>query len=225
MERWLSGRKRHGANVLGVKAPRGFESHSLRFGHIKVFFFPNMKLILIDGGPASGKNTLGNLLIKEFYKAGNKKVILLDLDIYVEQFNPTWVWKNEQQKEKDQLQARINFAKEIDKYLGKKYIVVAIGEKILTKKDLDTFVSRLKTTFSVALYHLTSPLSLCKQRLHERGPYSFIDLDKDQRERDGVKVWPGYVYKNISSPEKDAANLFQLIQNNKGAVCIDSFIE
>ena len=30
MERWLSGRKRHGANVLGMKVPRGFESHSLR---------------------------------------------------------------------------------------------------------------------------------------------------------------------------------------------------
>ena len=30
MERWLSGRKRHRAKVLGSQGPRGFESHRLR---------------------------------------------------------------------------------------------------------------------------------------------------------------------------------------------------
>src|SRR3989339_862380 len=30
MERWLSGRKRHAANVLGKQFPRGFESRPLR---------------------------------------------------------------------------------------------------------------------------------------------------------------------------------------------------
>ena len=30
LERWLSGRKRHRAKVLGEQSPRGFESHSLR---------------------------------------------------------------------------------------------------------------------------------------------------------------------------------------------------
>jgi len=72
-----------------------------------------MKLIIIDGGPASGKNTLGNLLVQEFQKQDNK-VVLLDLDTYVEEFNPKWIWENEQQKEKDQLNARINFAKDVN---------------------------------------------------------------------------------------------------------------
>ena len=48
------------------------------------------------------------------------KAILLDLDTYVEQFNPHWIWDNDQQKEKDQLNARVNFTKDIDKYLGNK---------------------------------------------------------------------------------------------------------
>ena len=30
MERWLSGRKRRRAKALGMKVPRGFESHPLR---------------------------------------------------------------------------------------------------------------------------------------------------------------------------------------------------
>lgn len=33
-----------------------------------------MQLILIDGGPASGKNTLGKLLIDEFHRLGNKAI-------------------------------------------------------------------------------------------------------------------------------------------------------
>jgi len=37
-----------------------------------------MKLILLDGGPACGKNTLGALLVEEFSKKG-EKAVLLDL--------------------------------------------------------------------------------------------------------------------------------------------------
>ena len=44
MERWLSGRKRHAANVLGEKSPPGFESLPLRqdeflfFGRVPEWF-------------------------------------------------------------------------------------------------------------------------------------------------------------------------------------------
>lgn len=176
-----------------------------------------MKLILIDGGPASGKNTLGVLLSEKFNRL-RVKAMLLDLDTYVEQLNPKWIWENEQQKNIDQLKARENIAKDIKKYLQDDFIVIVIGERFLTKNDLSIFFNKLGIACHVFLYHLSNPLSLRKQRLHDRGPHSLIDLEKDQKDRDGVKVWPGYVYKNINLPEEDATNIFKLIQNEKGLV-------
>ena len=64
-----------------------------------------MELILIDGGPASGKNTLGELILYKFQELG-EKTVLLDLDTYVEKLNPRWIWESDQQKESDQLNAR-----------------------------------------------------------------------------------------------------------------------
>src|SRR3989338_10690083 len=97
------------------------------------------KLILIDGGPASGKNTLCEFLIQSFNNSGDK-ARLLDLDEYIEQFNPTWIWKDEAQKSQDQLNARVNIAKDIDKYLQQGYMVIVIGERFLTKDDVAHFV-------------------------------------------------------------------------------------
>lgn len=181
-----------------------------------------MKLILIDGGPASGKNTLGNLLVRKFQEQG-VKTILLDLDTYVEKINPSWVWDNDQQKEKDQLNARLNFAKDIDKYLEEDFIVITIGERFLTKDDITCFVSRLRTTCPIYLYHLSVPFVLRKQRLHQRGPHSLIDLGKDQNDRDAIKVWPGQVYENINSEHDDVENLFKLMQDGKGLINVSLF--
>lgn len=176
-----------------------------------------MKLILIDGGPASGKNTLGTLLVEKLREAGNK-TILLDLDTYVEEFNPSWIWENKKQEENDQQKARMNFTKDIRRYLKENYIVIAIGERILTTNDLSVFIDKLKIACSVYLYHLSISLALRKQRLHQRGSHSLIDLEKDQKERDEIKNWQGYIYKNINSAEEDALNLFRLIQDHKGIV-------
>lgn len=174
-----------------------------------------MKLIIIDGGPASGKNTLGNLLVQEFQKQGNK-AILLDLDVYVEEFNPKWVWENKQQEEKDQLNSRMNIVRDIDKYLQNNFIVIVIGERFLTKDDITRFISKLKIKCLVCLYHLSIPFALRKQRLHKRGPHSLIDLEKDQKDRDEIKSWSGYVYENVNTPEEDVKNLIKLINENKG---------
>lgn len=174
-----------------------------------------MKLVLIDGGPASGKNTLGELLVREFKKQ-NKKAILLDLDAYVEEFNPSWIWKDEKTKEKDQKNARINFAKDIDRHLQDNFVVIAIGERFLTKENIIGITSKLNSLYPVYLYHLTIPFELRKQRLHQRGPHSLIDLEKDQRDRDANPKWYGYVYKNINSAKVDARDLFKLIRNNVG---------
>jgi len=176
-----------------------------------------MKLILIDGGPASGKNTLGNLLVGKFREIGDK-AILLDLDVYVEEFNPQWIWDNEQQKEKDQFNARINLAKEINKYLKDNFTVIVIGERLLTKENIEKFVSRLEITCPTYLYHLSIPLALREKRLNQRGHSPLIDLPKDQKDRNAVKEWPGYVYENVNSPESDSQNLMSLIQEGKGLV-------
>lgn len=174
-----------------------------------------MKIILIDGGPASGKNTLGELLVEEFKKRGEKSV-LLDLDTYVEEFNLSWIWEDEKMKERDQKNARINFAKDIDKYLQDNFVVVAIGERFLTKEDITGLINKLTASCPVYLYHLSVPFELRKQRLHKRGPHSLIDLDKDQKDRDINARWYGYIYENINSEEVDAQNLSQLIKDNKG---------
>jgi thymidylate kinase len=179
-----------------------------------------MKLILLEGGPVSGKNTLGTLLIEEFHKIGDN-AILLDRDCYVEELNPKWVWENERQKEKDLLNASITFAKDVNKYLQDNFVVIAIGERLLTKADYVRFISRLKITCPIYLYHLNVPLSLRKRRLHKRGPHSLIDLEKDQKNRDAVKHWLGYVYENINTPKADALNLMKLIQNDKGLMNIN----
>jgi len=177
------------------------------------------KLILIDGGPASGKNTLGDLLIKMFNNAGDKSV-LLDLDTFVEHFNPAWVWENEEQKNKDQFNARLNITKEIDKYLEQNSTVIVIGERFLQKDDVVKFVGKLKTICPIYLYHLSTPFSVREKRLHQRGPHSLIDLAKDQKDREKIKNWPGFVYENINSPEVDAKNLMQLIREEKGHIDI-----
>jgi shikimate kinase len=179
-----------------------------------------MKLILIDGGPASGKSTLGELLVEKFKKQ-NEKVVLIDLDTYVEELNPTWMWNDEKIKEDDQRNARINFAKAINISLQNNLDVIAIGERFLTKEDITNTTSKLQASCSIYLYHLSVQFELRKQRLHKRGPHSLIDLDKDQKDRDSNPKWYGYIYENINSIETDAKNLFKLIQDNQGLLEMD----
>jgi len=174
-----------------------------------------MKLILIDGGPASGKNTLGELLVSKLQELG-AKAILLDLDTFVERYKPDWVWENKEQEENDQIKARVNFHNEINKYLQEGWDVIAIGERLLTKSSVNNLVSKITTNCSVYLFHLTVQFIIREHRLHSRGPHSLIDLEKDQKDRDAVKEWPGYIYENINSPEEDTNNLFLLIQQGKG---------
>ena len=184
---------------------------------IPLFEILGMKLIIIDGGPASGKNTLGALLLEKFRKLGNKAV-LLDLDTYVEKLNPKWVWANKKLESKDKLKARETFARDIEQYLRDSFDVIMIGEKFLSKDHLFDFLNKLRVDCNVYLYHLIVPLSLRRKRLKDRGPHSLIDFDKDQKERDAIRDWPGYIYKNFNSPEEDALNLFTLIQNKKGFI-------
>lgn len=175
-----------------------------------------MKLILLDGGPAAGKNTLGILLVQKFQKQRDR-AILLDLDIYVEQLEPTWVWNDKAKEENDQQKARVNFARAIDNYLRQNFVVITIGERFLTKKDIVNFIGRLKTLPPyIYLYHLNVPFPLRTERLNKRGPHSLIDLAKDQRDRDENPEWYGYIYKNVGSAESDAENLFKLILANQG---------
>ena len=180
------------------------------------FWDIGMKLILIDGGPASGKNTLGELLVQKYSEPDNK-FILLDLDIYVEKINPSWIWEDKHTEKKDQQEARTNFAEDIDKYMQHGFNVIAIGERFLTENDIVNFIKRLKVKFSgYFLYHLSPPFDLRKLRLEQRGPALLIDLGKDQRERDSNEKWYGYVYENVSTPLEDAEILKGLIQNDEG---------
>lgn len=181
-----------------------------------------MKLILIDGGPASGKNTLGSLLVAKFQKQ-NQKAILLDLDTYVEKLNPTWIWKDKEKELDDQKLARENYLLDINKYLEQDYIIIAIGERFLTKDDVIGYKSKIKSNYPVYLFHLSPPFKLRKQRLDERGPHSLIDLEKDQQERDANPSWPGYIYQNINTVEIDTEKLFVLINNNQGILDTNLF--
>jgi len=184
-----------------------------------------MKLILIDGGPASGKNTLGTLLVQKL-TGPNDEFILLDLDVYVERINPSWIWDDRQTEKTDQQKARKDFAQDIDKYLQQGISVIAIGERFLTKEDIVDFIQRLKVVCSTYyLYHLSPPFELRKRRLEQRGPSLLIDLDKDQSERDSNAKWYGYVYENINSPVEDAENMMGLIQNNRGIIDASLFEE
>lgn len=182
-----------------------------------------MKLILLDGGPASGKNTFGTLLVQKFMKVGNQAV-LLDLDTYVERLNPTWIWKNKEKEEKDQKEGRINFARDITKYLLKDYIIIAFGERFLTKENISNFIKKIKIACPIYLYHLSIPFSLRIRRLHERGPHSLIDLEADQKDRDLNPKWYGYVYENINSPQQDSENIYSFVKNNKGLLDLNEYI-
>ena len=77
----------------------------------------------------------------------------------------------------------------------------------MTKNNIEGYTNKLLKKVPIYLYHLSAPYSLREQRFHERGPHSLIDLEKDQKDRDSVKEWPGYVYQNINSPEVDAMEL------------------
>lgn len=176
-----------------------------------------MKLLLLDGGPASGKNSLGLLMVQEFKKRRIESCFL-DLDTYVENLNPTWIWKDEQLKNNDLESARMNFAQDVDNYLQKDFVVIAISERFLTQADITCFLNRLTTNPPIHLFHLSVPFSLRKQRLEERGRHTLIDLDKDQQDRDSNAKWFGYVYENSNSPEQDAMNIMKLIQENYGFI-------
>ena len=176
-----------------------------------------MKLIIIDGGPTAGKNTIGALLLERFCELGHK-AILLDLDTYVEQLSPRWIWTDKRRENEDQLKARSNYIDDIRKYLQDNYTVIAIGERFLSKQYLNSFLNKATEISSVYLFHLSVPFSLRKKRMIERGPHSRIRLEEDQNDRDQVKVWPGYVYENTNLPEEDVLNIFLLIQNKKGFI-------
>jgi tRNA uridine 5-carbamoylmethylation protein Kti12 len=179
--------------------------------------FKNGALILIDGGPASGKNTLGKLLVKRFEKKDNRAV-LIDLDPLVEELNPSWIWDSKEEEKNDKNKARGEFINKINDYLSKNFTVLAIGEKFLNKAYLDEFLTNINGGVTTYLFHLSAPLDLRKKRLEERGPDSLIDLEKDQRERDAVVEWPGMNYENVNTPEVDAENLFQMIKSGTGVV-------
>jgi thymidylate kinase len=175
-----------------------------------------MKLILIDGGPASGKNTLGALLVHKLTEPG-AQYILLDLDVYVEKINPSWIWKDKQEKRKDLQKAREDFTQDINRYLQQSLSVIAIGQRFLTRDEIVDFIERLKGVRPTCyLYHLSPPFQIRKQRLEQRGPSVLIDIEKDQMERDLNPRWYGHVYENIHSPTEDAEQISRLIQNDKG---------
>lgn len=176
-----------------------------------------MRLVLIDGGPASGKSTLGQILVSIFKREG-ENAVLLDLDTFVERYCPTWTWENEQQKGQDLSKAREDFAKEIDKSLADSLTVIAIGDRFMTEEEVIQYTGKLTKKIPVYLFHLNVPFELREQRLHARGPHSLIDLEQDQKDRDAVKEWPGYVYENALSPEEDARILFKLIQQDNGLI-------
>ncbi len=85
-----------------------------------------MKLILLEGSPASGKNTLGEIIV-ESYKAQREKVVLLDHDIYIDGLFPGWLRMSQQQKEREIIKARNKHLNEINKYLVEGFVVLAIG--------------------------------------------------------------------------------------------------
>lgn len=176
-----------------------------------------MKLILIDGGPASGKSSLGHMLVNAIEKQG-QQIILLDLDSYVEKYCPTWKWENEQQKEKDLLKAKTDFINAINQTLESNSSVIAIGDRFMAKGDIAKYTDKMNIKIPVHLFHLMVPLELREQRLHARGPHSLINLKQDQKDRDAIKDWPGYVYANVNSIEQDAENLLKLIQEGQGLI-------
>jgi shikimate kinase len=178
-----------------------------------------MKLILLEGGPASGKNALGEKLVEGFRARGEKSV-LLDHDTYVEELRPDWIWPAEEQKEKDLLRARDNHIYDINRYLAKKFIVLAIGGVWLTNDDVIKYTSKLEVKTPVYLFHLHAPLKIRKQREAQRGHSLMINLEKDQQARDKILSWPGYIYQNINTVDTDAINLMNLIDDKVGLILL-----
>ncbi len=176
-----------------------------------------MRLILLDGGPASGKNTLGELIVAELNQQ-SVKAFLMDLDNDVESINPTWTWNDPRQESIDQEQARVNFARKIDSHLQQEVDVVAIGERFITKENITSFISRLTSSPKIQLFHLSVPYLLRESRLDERGPHPLIDLAKDQKDRDENTRWYGYVYENENVPTVDAQKIVELINDNQGLI-------
>jgi shikimate kinase len=176
-----------------------------------------MKLIFLEGGPASGKDVLGKKLVDCFRIQGEKST-LLDHDTYVEELRPTWVWLNEKSKAKDLKKVKIKYMKDINKYLANDFVVLAIGGTWLTDNDVKEYTSKLKMKTPVYLFHLNIPLNIRKQRLKQRGPAPLINLDKDQQQRDMITSWPGHIYQDINTPEIDAMNLMRLINQGIGLI-------
>lgn len=176
-----------------------------------------MKLILLEGGPASGKSTLGEMLVTQFRERGEKSV-LLDHDTYVEELRPDWTWPDEASKKKDLAIAKEKHIREINRYLAERYTVLATGGVWVTSDDVHEYTVMLAGVVSVHLFHLNVPLNVRKQRFTGRGVAPQVNMDKDQKQRDRITSWPGHVYENTRTPEKDAANLMDLIDAGTGCI-------
>jgi hypothetical protein len=70
------------------------------------------------------------------------------------------------------------------------------------------------------LFHLSIPYKLRCERLHIRGPPTLIDFKKDQEDCDKINNWPGFIYRNINTPDIDAENLLTLIREHKGLITL-----
>jgi len=177
-----------------------------------------MRLIFLEGSPASGKSTLGEKLV-EGYKAMGRKAVLLDHDIYIDGLFPGWFQMSQQQKESEIIKARNKHLDDINKHLLEGFVFVAIGGIWLTNDDVTKYTNNLKVKTQVFLFHLDAPLEVQKRREVQRGHNPMIDLDQWQKERDQISSWPGYIYPNVNTPEIDAINLMKLINDERGVVC------
>ncbi len=181
-----------------------------------------MQIILINGLIASGKTTLGKLLVDEFTKK-RIRASFIDIDDEVLQINSNFLWDNVVNKRKDWLKARRSAAikANVNQRQG---IITVIAGPFFQRDEISGFVSFLKDDPVTFLFNLHLSLKVRlhrdKKRLHTN---DIATLKEQEQSFELLEERYGFDINNQNSTEEALKQIQCALAEDRGKLQLDLF--
>lgn len=178
----------------------------------------DIKIIILNGGVASGKTTVSKLVVKKL-KKGNIDAVFIDLDDAVERLNPEFEWNSDKDRLRDWLSARKTCAIKTINNLKAGKEVIMVGP-FLTKEEISGYLRHINLKVNVFLFTLVIPLEVRLKRNNER-KFSNPTEDLIMQQKTIDKLLPkvlGQKTTNLTSPKETAEKILEFIGKNKGRI-------
>jgi thymidylate kinase len=181
------------------------------------------KIIMINGLIASGKNTIGELLVKHFNENGTTAEFY-DIDKAVEEINPTNTWGNEEDTLKVWLQARKNYAEKANN--SESEVIVVVGP-FFSKAEIKGYIDYIDKEIPLYLFMLDTPVDIRiernKHRSRSNDPKDITDQEASyQKIKDSLY---GGMVKNDGPMEETIKQITEQIDADQGKLNRDDFKE